>query len=62
MIYYPIPLHKQKAFALSASDRSFSVTESLCDNVISLPIHTEMEAEQQNYIIEKVLEFINKAE
>ncbi|MCF8460131.1 MAG: DegT/DnrJ/EryC1/StrS family aminotransferase [Flavobacteriales bacterium] len=62
MIYYPIPLHKQKAFALSDSDRSFSVTENLCDNVISLPIHTEMEDEQQNYIIEKVIEFINKAE
>ncbi len=60
MIYYPIPLHKQKAFALSDSDRTFSVTETLCDNVISLPIHTEMESEQQNYIIEKVLEFINK--
>ena len=59
MIYYPIPLHKQKAFALSDSDRSFSVTENLCDNVISLPIHTEMEADQQAYIIEKVLEFIN---
>ncbi|MCF8464129.1 MAG: DegT/DnrJ/EryC1/StrS family aminotransferase [Flavobacteriales bacterium] len=62
MIYYPIPLHKQKAFVLSDSDRSFGVTESLCENVISLPIHTEMEAVQQNYIIEKVLEFINKAE
>ena len=60
MIYYPIPLHKQKAFALSDSERSFSVTEHLCDNVISLPIHTEMELEQQDYIIEKVIEFINK--
>jgi UDP-2-acetamido-2-deoxy-ribo-hexuluronate aminotransferase len=60
MIYYPIPLHKQKAFALSDSERSFSVTEHLCDNVISLPIHTEMELEHQDYIIEKVIEFINK--
>lgn len=61
MIYYPIPLHKQKAFANSDSNRSFAVTEKLCDNVISLPIHTEMEAEQQDYIIEKVIEYINKS-
>lgn len=58
MIYYPIPLHKQKAFALSDSDRTFTVTEELCANVISLPIHTEMETEQQDYIIKKVLDFI----
>jgi UDP-2-acetamido-2-deoxy-ribo-hexuluronate aminotransferase len=58
MIYYPIPLHKQKAFAHGDADRSFTVTEKLCDSVISLPIHTEMEVDQQNYVIEKVLEFI----
>lgn len=61
MIYYPIPLHKQKAFADSDSNRSFAVTEKLCDSVISLPIHTEMEAEQQDHIIEKVIEYINKS-
>ena len=61
MIYYPIPLHKQKAFELSDSNRNFAVTEMLCDNVISLPIHTEMEAEQQDYIIEKTLEFVKIA-
>ncbi|MDP6908905.1 MAG: DegT/DnrJ/EryC1/StrS family aminotransferase, partial [Flavobacteriales bacterium] len=60
MIYYPIPLHKQKAFSGSDMNRSFLVTEQLCDNVISLPIHTEMDEDQQNYIIEKTLEFINQ--
>jgi dTDP-4-amino-4,6-dideoxygalactose transaminase len=60
MIYYPIPLHKQKAFAHSDADRNFPSTEKLCMNVISLPIHTEMEEEQQNFIIEKVKEYINK--
>ncbi len=59
MIYYPIPLHEQKAFADSDSDREFPVTEQLCKTVISLPIHTEMEAEQQDYIIEKVKEYIS---
>ncbi len=61
MIYYPIPMHKQKAFEGSDMDRPFSVTEHLCDNVISLPIHTEMEEGQQNYIIEKIHEFVNQA-
>lgn len=60
MIYYPIPLHKQKAFAASDSDRSFSVTEQLCANVISLPIHTEMENEQQEHIINNVIQFLSR--
>lgn len=59
MIYYPIPLHKQKAFSGSDINRTFTVTEHLCDNVISLPIHTEMEADQQDHIIEKVLAFVH---
>jgi UDP-2-acetamido-2-deoxy-ribo-hexuluronate aminotransferase len=61
MIYYPIPLHEQKAFADSDSDRDFPVTQKLCKSVISLPIHTEMEDEQQNYIIEKVIEYVRTA-
>lgn len=60
MIYYPIPLHEQKAFADSDSDRHFNITEQLCKTVISLPIHTEMEEAQQDYIIEKVKEYINR--
>jgi len=58
MVYYPVPLHMQKAFA---SDRykegQFPVTEDLCKRVISLPMHTEMEAEQLQLIINSVLEF-----
>jgi UDP-2-acetamido-2-deoxy-ribo-hexuluronate aminotransferase len=58
MIYYPIPAHKQKAF-----EGKFKMigdlknTNWLTERVISLPIHTEMQDEQQNFIIEKVLEF-----
>lgn len=62
MIYYPIPLHEQKAFAKSDANRQFPITEKLCKTVISLPIHTEMEVEQQAHIIEKVKEFISKQE
>ena len=61
MIYYPIPLHEQKAYANSDFNREFDVTNELCAKVISLPIHTEMEQEQQEYVIDKVLEFVNKA-
>lgn len=57
MIYYPIPLHFQKAFA---SDRfqkgAFPVTERLCACVLSLPMHTEMDEETLNYITSTVLE------
>ncbi|MFM2048865.1 MAG: hypothetical protein RI955_1413 [Bacteroidota bacterium] len=58
MIYYPIPAHKQKAFeGKYKMVGDLKNTNWLTERVISLPIHTEMEAEQQNYIIEKVLEF-----
>jgi len=59
MIYYPIPLHMQKAFA---SDRhkpgNFPVTEKLCGCVLSLPMHTELDEETLNYITKTVLELI----
>ncbi len=59
MIYYPIPLHKQKAYMDSRyADGDFPITESLCPNVISLPMHTEMQADQKAYIVAKVLEYI----
>ncbi|MFY7972099.1 MAG: DegT/DnrJ/EryC1/StrS family aminotransferase [Flavobacteriales bacterium] len=58
MVYYPVPLHMQKAFA---SDRykegQFPVTEDLCKRVISLPMHTEMEPDQLQLIIDSVVEF-----
>lgn len=61
MIYYPIPLHRQKAFEDARFDASkLKVTDDLCSRVISLPIHTEMEPAQQDRIIEKVLEFTNR--
>jgi UDP-2-acetamido-2-deoxy-ribo-hexuluronate aminotransferase len=54
MIYYPVPLYNQKAFQLE-NFQSLPVTEHLCASVVSLPIHTEMTAETQDYIIESVL-------
>jgi dTDP-4-amino-4,6-dideoxygalactose transaminase len=61
MIYYPIPLHGQKAFENAHFNKDeFNVTDYLCANVISLPMHTEMNLEIQDYIIEHVIEFVNK--
>ncbi len=58
MIYYPIPLYKQKAYGDPRyTEADFPVTEKLCANVLSLPIHTEMDEEQLKYISSAVLEF-----
>ena len=60
MIYYPIPLYKQKAFSKYYSDGFFlPVTEKLCNQVISLPIHTEMDEAQIEYIVSKVESFFS---
>ncbi|MFM9027184.1 MAG: DegT/DnrJ/EryC1/StrS family aminotransferase [Bacteroidota bacterium] len=61
MIYYPVPLHLQKAYADERyAPGSFPVTEKLCANVIALPIHTEMDDETLKYISDHVLEFLNR--
>jgi dTDP-4-amino-4,6-dideoxygalactose transaminase len=60
MIYYPIPLYNQEAFAGYHDGVSHDVTETLCKEVISFPIHTEMEEEVQEYIIKKVTEYFKE--
>ena len=61
MIYYPIPLHMQKAYMDSRYKHGdFPVTEQLCNHVISLPMHTEMSEDELGYICESVLGFVNK--
>jgi UDP-2-acetamido-2-deoxy-ribo-hexuluronate aminotransferase len=60
MIYYPVPLHQQKAYMDERySDNDFPVTVELCKNVISLPMHTEMDENQLRYITDAVLEYLN---
>jgi dTDP-4-amino-4,6-dideoxygalactose transaminase len=60
MIYYPVPNHLQKAYSYYGyKEGDMANTEDLCSRVISFPIHTEMEVNQQNFIIEKVLEFFS---
>jgi UDP-2-acetamido-2-deoxy-ribo-hexuluronate aminotransferase len=58
MIYYPVPLHLQKAYMqLGYAKGDFPVTEQLCDSVISMPMHTELDSEQLSYITTAVLDF-----
>lgn len=61
MVYYPVPLHLQEAYGqLGYKKGDFPVTEELCNRVISLPIHTEMEDEQLAHIIDTLKKFFSK--
>ncbi len=60
MIYYPVPAHRQRMFAsFGGAAFDLPVTDWLTDRVVSLPMHTELDQEQQDYIIEHVLKFID---
>ena len=59
-VYYPIPLHKQKAYVDERyNEADFTVTNELVKSVISLPMHSELDDEQINFISNTVLNFIN---
>ena len=60
-VYYPIPLHKQKAYIDDRyNEADFTVTNQLVKNVISLPMHTELDDEQIEYITSTIINFINE--
>jgi UDP-2-acetamido-2-deoxy-ribo-hexuluronate aminotransferase len=60
-VYYPIPLHSQKAYADERyNEADFPVTNALIKDVISLPMHTEMDDEQIAFITKTVIDFVNK--
>ena len=54
MIYYPIPIHNQEPYR---NNQTLKNTDILCHEVISLPIHTELENSNQDYIIDRVINF-----
>ena len=60
MIYYPVALRNQKAYFQASNPEDFKNTDRLLNEVISLPMHTELDDEQIAYITEKVLEFMDK--
>lgn len=58
MVYYPVPVHLQNAYTgYGYKEGNFPIAESLCKKVLSLPIHTEMKSEDQDYIIETIKRF-----
>jgi len=60
-VYYPIPLHSQKAYKDSRyNEADFPVTNQLIKEVISLPMHTELEDDQIKFITDTVIEFVNR--
>ena len=59
-VYYPVPLHKQKAYLDERyNEEDFSVTNQLVNEVISLPMHTELDDEQIQYITNLIINFVN---
>ncbi|MGP1991217.1 DegT/DnrJ/EryC1/StrS family aminotransferase [Zobellia laminariae] len=59
-VYYPIPLHKQKAYVDERyNEADFPVTNQLVKEVISLPMHTELDDEQIDFITKTVVDFVN---
>jgi len=60
-IYYPVPLHLQKAYANERyNEADFKVTNQLVNKVLSLPMHTEFDEEQLTFITNKIIEFVTK--
>lgn len=58
-IYYPVPLHKQKAYEDERyNEDDFTVTNQLVETVISLPMHTELDEEQLAFITKTILDFV----
>jgi len=61
MIYYPVPGHRQKMFEqFNVASQAMPVTDWLTERVFSLPIHTELEEDQLQFITTKVLEYLNR--
>lgn len=61
MIYYPVPAHRQQMFAaFGGASYQLATTDWLTERVISLPMHTELEEEQLQFISSAVLEYVNK--
>ena len=61
MIYYPVPLHHQNAYKIyNSKNVTYPISEKLCTEVLSLPIHTEMDESTIAMIAENIINFLNK--
>ncbi|NNJ56389.1 MAG: transcriptional regulator, partial [Bacteroidia bacterium] len=59
VVYYPVPAHKQNAYASYYTGNDLSTSEELSKSVLSLPVYPELTFEDQDYIINKVIEYYN---
>jgi dTDP-4-amino-4,6-dideoxygalactose transaminase len=60
-IYYPISLHLQEAYSAAGKPRgTFPVSEKAAEEVLSLPMHTELDEEQQTFIVQSIVEALKK--
>jgi len=60
MIYYPIPLHEQKAYNVFTDEAlEFPIATSLCNRVLSLPMHTHLQKEELKFIVKHIKNFFN---
>ena len=60
MIYYPLPLHEQKAYLeYMPEDTNYPISVSLCNSVLSLPMHTHLKIEEQDYIVQNIKSFFS---
>ena len=61
IIYYPIPIHRQPAYAhLGYGEGTFPVTERLCSEVLSLPIFPELTAKQQDQVVKALVKLLSQ--
>ena len=61
MIYYPLPLHKQKAYLeYMHEDMDYPISASLCNSVLSLPMHTHLKTEEQDFIVQHIKSFFSR--
>lgn len=61
MVYYPLPLHKQRAYLKYINNRvEYPISSTLCDTVLSLPMHTHLKREEQRYIVDHIKIFFSK--
>jgi len=62
MVYYPVPVHKQKAYShYRFPQKGFPVTDTLSEEVLSLPMHTELDNTQLNHITSSIINFFKKS-
>lgn len=59
IVHYPIPPHKQPAYAKDMAHLSFPVAEKIAEEVVSLPLYPYLTEEEHSYVIDKVLDFLS---